>query len=110
PNYERGEIDSEKLKTYILNLYPTTKFFFILFLIITPLILPGYIYAYSVPVLCLLIALIVGKTKLYVDFVFKGLLSLVVMIFLLQSFFYPGDTILWSWSIFSIKQEGIDFS
>jgi len=54
--------------------------------------------------------MISGKTKLFVNIVFKGLLMIVIMIFLLQSFFYPGETIVWSWSIFSVKQEGIDFS
>lgn len=105
-----GDKNMEKLGTFILNLYPTTKFLFAVFLMITPLLLPGYLYSYLVPVLCLIIAIIAGKTKLYVDIVFKGLLSIVFMIFLLQSFFYPGDTILWSWKIFSIRQEGIDFS
>ncbi|MGN7295779.1 energy-coupling factor transporter transmembrane component T family protein [Ferdinandcohnia sp. SAFN-114] len=100
----------KKLRSFILNLYPTTKFFVAVFLMITPLLLPGYLYSYLAPVLCLIIAMVAGKTKLYIDIVFKGLISIVVMIFLLQSFFYPGDTILWSWSIFSIKQEGIDFS
>ncbi|WP_419887637.1 energy-coupling factor transporter transmembrane component T [Neobacillus niacini] len=100
----------KKLGSFILNLYPTTKFLFAVFLMITPLLLPGYLYSYLVPVLCLIIAILAGKTKLYVDIVFKGLLSIVFMIFLLQSFFYPGDTILWSWKIFSIRQEGIDFS
>lgn len=100
----------QKLRTFILNLYPTTKFLCALFLMITPLLLPGFLYSYLVPVLCLIIAMLSGKTKLFVNIVFKGLLSIVIMIFLLQSFFYPGDTILWSWNIFSIKQEGIDFS
>ncbi|MCM3718639.1 energy-coupling factor transporter transmembrane component T family protein [Fictibacillus phosphorivorans] len=100
----------ERPGKFILNLYPTTKFLFAFCLMMTPLLLPGYLYSYMVPVLCLVIALIAGKTKLYVNFVLKGLVPIVVMIFLLQSFFYPGDTVLWSWSIFSIKQEGIHFS
>lgn len=100
----------EKLKSYILNLYPTTKFLCVLFIIASSIISPGVLYSYLIPVFCLFIAMIAGKTKLFVDFVFKGLLSIVIMIFLLQSFFYPGDTILWTWNIFSIKQEGIDFS
>lgn len=100
----------EKLRSFILSLYPTTKFLFAAFMMMTPLLWPGYIYSYLVPVLCLIIAMAAGKTKPYVDFVLKGLVPIVVMIFLLQSFFYPGENILWSWSIFSIKQEGIDFS
>jgi energy-coupling factor transporter transmembrane protein EcfT len=100
----------ERPGKFILNLYPTTKFLFAFFLMLTPLLLPGYLYSYLVPVLCLFIAMVTGKTKLYVNIVLKALIPIVVMIFLLQSFFYPGETILWSWSIFSIKQEGINFS
>ena len=40
----------------------------------------------------------------------KALLMIVVFIFILQSFFYPGNDILWSWSIFSIKREGLEFA
>src|SRR5699024_9305809 len=35
---------------------------------------------------------------------------IIILIFLLQSFFYPGETILWSGGIFSITEEGVQFS
>ncbi len=63
-----------------------------------------------IPIVCLIIAMLVGKSKLFLNFVLKGFLPIVIMIFLLQSFFYPGETVLWSWGSFSIKQEGITFS
>ncbi|MGJ9460026.1 energy-coupling factor transporter transmembrane component T [Oceanobacillus sp. CF4.6] len=100
----------EKLRSFILNLYPTTKLFCTLFVCIIPFLLPGYLYSYLIPLVCLFIAMLAGKAKFFANFVFKGLFPIVIMIFLLQSFFYPGDTILWSWGTFSIKEEGIIFS
>lgn len=100
----------KSLRSFILDLYPTTKFLCALFICIITFLLPGYLYTYAIPFVCLFIAILVGKAKFFSNFVIKGLIPIVVMIFLLQSFFYPGDTILWSWGSFSIKQEGIDFS
>lgn len=100
----------DQIKKSILHLYPTTKFLVILFLCISVFIVPGYLYAYSVLFICMFIAYLAGYFKEFSNLAIKALLLIVVFIFILQSFFYPGTQVIWSWSIFSIKQEGIDFA
>lgn len=100
----------DQVRKWVLNLYPTTKFLLVLFLCISIFLIPGYLYAYSVLFICMFIAYLAGSFKEFSDLAIKALMLIVVFIFILQSFFYPGTHILWSWSIFSIKQEGIDFA
>ena len=100
----------EKSKNLILDLYPTTKFLITLFIIISVFVVKGYLYGYLMVPVCLLLALYAGVFKELLGLLIKTLLVLCTFIFLIQSFFYPGDTILWSWSFLSLRQEGIDFS
>ncbi|WP_037465281.1 energy-coupling factor transporter transmembrane component T [Shimazuella kribbensis] len=100
----------DQIKKSILHLYPTTKFLVTLFLCISVFIVPGYLYAYSVLFICMFFSYLAGSFKEFSDLAIKALLLIVVFIFILQSFFYPGTHVIWSWSIFSIKQEGIDFA
>ncbi|MBM4761244.1 energy-coupling factor transporter transmembrane component T [Bacillus sp. B15-48] len=99
----------KKINDVILNLYPTTKFLFVLFVLLTAFIVPGFIYQYSLLLVALVIALLAGKPTV-VNLVIKGLIPIVLIIFLLQIFFYPGENVLWSWWIFEMKMEGIQFS
>ncbi|MGV2788142.1 energy-coupling factor transporter transmembrane protein EcfT, partial [Clostridium perfringens] len=57
-----------------------------------------------------MLAYFAGSFKEFSNLAIKALLMIVVFIFILQSFFYPGNDILWSWSIFSIKREGLEFA
>ncbi|GAA0485786.1 energy-coupling factor transporter transmembrane component T [Salinibacillus aidingensis] len=92
---------------FILNLYPSTKFMLPLFVTISIFFVPGYLYAYLMLPLCILIAFFAGKAKELVNLVVKGLLVLVLFIFIIQSVIAPGEEIFWSWGIISIKQEGV---
>ena len=49
-------------------------------------------------------------TKEFTNLTVKALFSLSILIFVLQSFFYPGTEVLWEWNFLAIKQEGINFS
>jgi cobalt/nickel transport system permease protein/energy-coupling factor transport system permease protein len=100
----------EILRKSILQLYPTTKLLFVLFLCLSVFIIPSFLYGYSVFFLCWLIAWLAGEGGSFFRLAIRALLLIVLFIFLLQSFFYPGTHILWSWWIFSLRQEGIDFS
>lgn len=100
----------ETLRKSILQLYPTTKLFFALFLCLSVFIIPSFLYGYSIFFLCWLIAWLAGVGNSFFRLAIRALLFLVLFIFLLQSFFYPGTQILWSWWIFSLRQEGIDFA
>lgn len=100
----------KKVNELIKDLYPTTKFLFVLFVIITSFLMPGYIYQFSMLIVAVFFGILAGKAKHILNLIVKGLIPIVTLIFLLQIFFYPGDTILWSWWIFSIKMEGVNFS
>ncbi|WP_240510226.1 energy-coupling factor transporter transmembrane component T [Virgibacillus profundi] len=99
-----------KIQQFIVNLYPTTKFLIVLFLALSAFITPGYIWSYLVLPICMFLAYLAGCFKEFSNLAIKALLLIVLFIFLLQAFFYPGQEILWQWGIFSVKQEGIQFA
>lgn len=98
------------IQKFIQGLYPTTKLYFVLFVLVSVFVVPGYAFAYATVILGAFLALLAGKIKTFLNLVIKALLPIVILIFLLQSLFYPGETIVGNWWIFSIKQEGIYFS
>ena len=100
----------DSIQKAILNLYPTTKFFIAMLLVAFAFISPGYMYAYAVLPICMLLAYLAGCFKEFSNLTIKALAVIVLFIVLLQAFFYPGEDILWSYGMFSIKQEGIDFA
>ncbi|MFF2447415.1 energy-coupling factor transporter transmembrane component T [Neobacillus sp. NPDC058068] len=100
----------DSIRKLILGLYPTTKLILFCFIVLSMLLVQNLIFSYLLVPLCLAIAMLGGKGKPFLNLFMKALLPIALMIFLLQIFFYPGATILWSWGIFSITQEGIMFS
>ncbi|MGY3718767.1 energy-coupling factor transporter transmembrane component T [Sutcliffiella cohnii] len=97
----------DRENNFILSLYPSTKFMLPLFVTISIFIVPSYTYAYMMLPLCILLAVMANKAKEFLNLVFKGLLVLVLFIFIIQGVIAPGEEILWNWGIISIKQEGI---
>lgn len=58
-----------------------------------------------------IIASVAGKGKQYLLTILKGLLILVISMFLLQTFLYQGHSqILWQWRFISIKTEGLIYA
>ena len=72
--------------------------------------MPSFVYSLFLFVFHFILAISAGKGRGLLEVVTKALLPIVIMIFLIQSFFYPGEIILWSWSIFGITREGVNFS
>lgn len=97
-------------RSLLSRLYPTTKFMITIALCMAAFIVPGYGFSYAVLPICMVLAYFAGSFKEFSNLAIKALLMIVVFIFILQSFFYPGNDILWSWSIFSIKREGLEFA
>ncbi|WP_277586323.1 energy-coupling factor transporter transmembrane component T family protein [Psychrobacillus antarcticus] len=93
----------------LLQLHPLTKFYFSLFILVIVLIIPGYSFAFAIFPVLVLIAVFAGVSKEFLSIVLKALLSVLIIVFIMQMFFYPGDHVLWNWGIFSIKQEGVDY-
>ncbi|TQR21649.1 energy-coupling factor transporter transmembrane component T family protein [Psychrobacillus vulpis] len=96
-------------QNFLLQLHPLTKFYFSLFILVAVLIVPGYIFSFAVFPILVLIAILAGVTKEFLSIVLKALLSVLVIVFIMQMFFYPGDEVLWKAGIFSITQEGLDY-
>lgn len=96
-------------QNFLLELHPLTKFYFSLFILVAVLIIPGYIFAFAVFPVLVLIAILAGVAKEFLSIVLKALLSVLILVFLMQMFFYPGEDVLWKSGIFSIKQEGLDY-
>ncbi|WP_231503730.1 energy-coupling factor transporter transmembrane component T [Paenibacillus sp. 1-18] len=48
-------------------------------------------------------------SKVFAAF-FKGVTLIILFIFIIQGFFYPGDMVLWSGWIFILKQEGLSYT
>ena len=93
----------------LLQLHPMTKFYFSLFILAIVLIIPGYIFAFAVFPFLVVIAILAGVSKQFLNIVLKALLSVLVIVFIMQMFFFPGEQVLWEWGIFQIKQEGLDY-
>ncbi|MDF2067276.1 MULTISPECIES: energy-coupling factor transporter transmembrane component T [Bacillaceae] len=93
----------------LLQLHPMTKFYFSLFILGIVLIMPGYIFAFTIFPVLVLIAMLAGVTKEFLNIVLKALLSVLIIVFIMQMLFYPGENVLWEWGIFKIKQEGLNY-
>ncbi len=98
------------IENFVLNLYPSTKLMLPIFVAISIFLVPSYYYAYMMLPLCMVIALLAGKLKEFMELVIKGLLVLVLFIFIMQSIIAPGEEILWNWGIISVKKEGVILS
>lgn len=94
----------------IHSLYPSTKFYFVLFCMVSVFLIPSYWYAYAILPVCMLLSYFAGCFKQFSNLTLKALSLIVVFIFILQSFFYPGTDVVWSFGMFAIKREGIMFS
>lgn len=96
-------------QNFILSLHPMTKLFFVLFVGISVFVIPHYGFAFAwFPVLVLL-ALLAGNEafKEFMSITIKALVILLAIVFLMQLFFYPGDTVLGEWWIFQWTKEGL---
>ncbi len=93
----------------VLQLYPTTKLYLALLIAVSSVIIPSYIYAYSCFLIAAVIAAMAGCLRDYLKFSRKSILILVILILVMQMFFYPGVDEVWRKGIFRITNEGIQF-
>ncbi|WP_285397225.1 energy-coupling factor transporter transmembrane component T [Lysinibacillus sp. fls2-241-R2A-57] len=96
-------------KNFIQQLHPLTKFFFALFVSASVLIIPGFIFSFLVFPMLLLIAVAAGVAKEFFGTVMKALLFLLIIVFFMQLFFYPGDHLIGQWGIFKWTEEGLNY-
>lgn len=98
------------LTSKINNLYPSTKFFYVILVLISSIIVPDYRIIFGLVILNLFLAILARKFKNVFNPLIKFFVPLVLTILILQSLFYPGETVLFSLGFLSVKQEGIEFS
>ena len=98
---------SDKKNNLIVSLYPMTKFMFVVCFSVSILFLRDFT---SLAISFLLLNIIAIFSRVYKKFiltVIKRLTIFFILIIILQGLFYNGQTILFSFLIFSVKLEGI---
>ncbi|WP_047983533.1 energy-coupling factor transporter transmembrane component T [Ornithinibacillus californiensis] len=93
----------------ILALHPLTKFYLAVFITVSVIIVPSYLFAYAWFPILIIIAAIAGVAKSFISFISKTLLILLAIVFLMQLFFYPGDSVIGTWWIFEMSSEGLQY-
>ncbi|UFT98700.1 energy-coupling factor transporter transmembrane protein EcfT [Radiobacillus kanasensis] len=96
-------------KNWILSLHPLTKVYFTLMIAISVFIVSSYWFAFSMFPVCIVIAALAGVHKEFLKNVFLALSFLLVVVFFMQAFFYPGNEVVWEFGFLTIKAEGIQY-
>ncbi|MFC4354237.1 energy-coupling factor transporter transmembrane component T [Chryseomicrobium palamuruense] len=93
----------------ILSLHPMTKLLFVFFVGVSVFVIPHYAFAYAWFPMLTLLAWLAGPPALkeFLRLTVKALIVLLAIVFLMQLFFYPGETVLGEWWIFQWTQEGL---
>ena len=94
-------------KDFFKQLYPLTKLFLSLTLILSAFIVPSYIYGYSMIIICGIIVSLENKSKVYCKRIFFSLFWLFTAIFIIQSIFLPSGEVWMKFGFISIYKEGV---
>ena len=94
-------------KDFFKQLYPLTKLFLSLTLILSAFIVPSYIYGYSMIIICGIIVFLENKSKVYCKRIFFSLFWLFTAIFIIQSIFLPSGEVWMKFGFISIYKEGV---
>ncbi len=95
---------------YLHRLYPFTKLVYILVSAVISLIVPHWGYLYAMFLFLCGLAVTGSRLLPFLKSLAKSVLVLFILIFILQSLFRPGATILARFWIFSVKLEGIEYA
>ena len=94
-------------KDYFKKLYPLTKLYLALALIISAFIIPSHIYDYSMIIICGIIVSFENKLKIYSKRIFLSLFWLFTAIFIIQSLFIPAGEVWLKFGFISVYKEGV---
>ena len=94
-------------KDFFKQLYPLTKLFLSLTLILSAFIVPSYIYGYSMIIICGIIVSLENKSKVYCKRIFFSLFWLFTAIFIIQSLFIPAGEVWLKFGFISVYKEGV---
>lgn len=101
------ELSSAPKENWLLSLNPFSQLAIVGFLALLGLLFDWKI-AIGSTLICFLAAAYCGRLKPFFQIWWKTVLVLCLIILLLQSFFIPGDTPIFSWWIFTATQEGLN--
>ena len=94
-------------KDFFKKLYPLTKLYLALALIISAFIIPSHIYDYSMIIICGIIVSFENKLKIYSKRIFLSLFWLFTAIFIIQSLFIPAGEVWVKFGFISVYKEGV---
>ena len=94
-------------KDFFKKLYPLTKLYLALALIISAFIIPSHIYDYSMIIICGIIVSFENKLKVYSKRIFLSLFWLFTAIFIIQSLFIPAGEVWVKFGFISVDKEGV---
>ena len=94
-------------RDFFKKLYPLTKLYLALALIISAFIIPSHIYDYSMIIICGIIVSFENKLKIYSKRIFLSLFWLFTAIFIIQSLFIPAGEVWLKFGFISIYKEGV---
>ena len=95
------------IKNFLKNLYPLTKFYLAVSLLISAFILPNYIYGYLLILICGIIVYFYGKLGIYLKRVFFSLFFLTLIIFAVQGLMIPSNEIMAKFGFITVYKDGI---
>lgn len=95
------------IKKFLENLYPLTKVYFVLTLIISAFLIPYDAYGYFLFIICGILAFFYGKLNIYLKRVILSLFLLTLVIFAAQSTLFVSDEIIEKFWIFTIYKAGV---
>lgn len=102
-NYLQKDLNNNK----ILNLYPTTKFLFVICVSIGAFFSHTYLYGYILALIFILISVAAGKVKEFLPALVKLFLVFVLFILLLRGVFHESEEVLFSIGFLHFKTQGI---
>ena len=95
------------IKNFFRNLYPLTKFYLAVVLLISAFILPNYIYGYLLIAVCGIVAYFYEKLGIYLKRVFFSLFFLTLIIFAVQGLMIPSNDIMAKLGFITVYKTGI---
>ena len=99
-----------KQENKIVGLYPLTKFYLAIVLVVLDIIMPGILSKLVVFVIVNIIAALSDVWKSFIRKVRNSVGVLFVILLFIQTFFYPRGEVIFSFWIFNAKLEGILFA
>lgn len=98
------------MSKFIKELYPTTKVWLILGLIVCTVFTPGYLFQYSLFGVAVVLALCSGILPKFLSLFFKSIFIICLFIFVIQIFFVYHDHIIWQWGWLRLSNTGLQTS